>query len=61
MRWYADRGIPEYWLAEPAEGDRWGAVLTRYALARTASGDAAYIKSDVTTLDALERVSASAG
>jgi Uma2 family endonuclease len=55
MQWYADRGIAEYWLAERIEGDSWGAAVTRYALARTASGDAAYIKTDVTTLEAFER------
>lgn len=57
MQWYADRGIVEYWLAEPAEGDRWGAIVSRYALARTAAGDAAYIRTDVTTLAILERAS----
>jgi hypothetical protein len=55
MQWYADCGIPEYWLAEPIEGDRWSALITRYRLARAAAGDAAYIKTDVTTLEARER------
>jgi Uma2 family endonuclease len=30
MHWYAGRGIDEYWLAEPMEGDRWGAFITCY-------------------------------
>jgi Uma2 family endonuclease len=53
-RWYADRGIAEYWLAEPIEGDTWGAPITQYQLARTPAGTAAYVETGRTTLAALE-------
>jgi hypothetical protein len=53
-RWYADRGIAEYWLAEPIEGDTWGALITQYQLARTPAGTAAYVETGRTTLAALE-------
>jgi Uma2 family endonuclease len=54
MQWYADRGIPEYWLATPVEGERWGASITRYKLARTAAGETTYVEVDTTALSALE-------
>lgn len=54
MHWYADRGISEYWLAVPVEGDRWGACITRYTLARTADGETTYVEVDTTALNALE-------
>ena len=54
-QWYADRGIPEYWLAEPVAGDKFGALITRYELARTASGQARYVEIDTVTLAKLER------
>jgi Uma2 family endonuclease len=53
--WYADCGIPEYWLAEPIEGETWGALITVHKLARTTSGEATYIKTDQTTLAELEK------
>jgi Uma2 family endonuclease len=53
-QWYADRGIAEYWLAEPIEGDTWGALITQYQLARTPAGTAAYVETGRTTLAALE-------
>jgi Uma2 family endonuclease len=52
--WYARRGIAEYWLAEPIEGDRWGALITQYELIRTPSGTAAFVEKGKTTLTALE-------
>jgi Uma2 family endonuclease len=53
--WYADRGIPEYRLAEPIEGETWGALITMHKLARTPSGESAYVKTDQTTLAELEK------
>jgi Uma2 family endonuclease len=52
--WYAERGIAEYWLAEPIEGDRWGALIMQYELIRTPSGTAAFVEKGKTTLAALE-------
>jgi hypothetical protein len=55
-QWYAERGIPAYWLAEPIEGQKWAALITRYKFARnTPSGTAAYIEVGKTTLDELKR------
>lgn len=51
--WYAERGIPGYWLAEPIEGQKWGALITQYELARTPSGTAAYIEVGKITLEQL--------
>lgn len=53
MDWYARRGIPEYWLAEPMDGDKWGAYVTRFTLARATSGEATYMRLEATTLTAL--------
>jgi Uma2 family endonuclease len=53
--WYAEVGIPEYWLAEPIEGDKWGALITMYELARAPSGTAAYIETRKATLAELQR------
>jgi Uma2 family endonuclease len=53
-RWYADRGIPEYWLAEPVEGEKWGALITRRELAHTPGGTTAFVETGKTTLEALE-------
>jgi len=53
-QWYVERGIAEYWLAEPIEGDTWGALVTQYQLARTPSGTPAYMETGRTTLTALE-------
>ena len=53
--WYASLGIPEYWLVEPIEGDKWGALITRYELARTPSGTSAYVEIRKTTLEELTR------
>jgi Uma2 family endonuclease len=33
-QWYADRGIPEYWLATPIKGEKWGALIAMYELDR---------------------------
>jgi Uma2 family endonuclease len=32
MQWYADRGIPEYWLATPIEGKKRDAQISRFRL-----------------------------
>ncbi len=53
-QWYAQRGIAEYWLAEPIEGDTWGALITQYQLARTPGGTVTYVETGRTTLAALE-------
>jgi Uma2 family endonuclease len=53
--WYADCGMPEYWLAEPIEGETWGALITIHKLARTVSGESAYIRTEQTTLAELEK------
>jgi Uma2 family endonuclease len=52
-RWYAAAGIPEYWRIEPS-GDTPDAVIFRYKLAKTSSGEAAYVETGVTTLSILE-------
>ena len=54
MHWYAERGIPEYWLAVPVEGERWGASITRYKLGHTADEEAVYVKVDTVSLSELE-------
>jgi Uma2 family endonuclease len=54
-QWYANLGVPEYRLAEPIEGDKWGALITIFELARTPSGTAAYVETRKTTLDELTR------
>jgi len=54
-QWYAELGIPAYWLAEPIEGQKWAALITQYELARTPSGTTAYIEIGKTTLDELMR------
>lgn len=56
-RWYAEVGIPEYWRVE--EGDDGEAVIFQHALARTACGESAYVRTGVTTLTALEPAGAS--
>jgi Uma2 family endonuclease len=53
--WYARLGIPEYWLVEPIEGSKWGALITMYELARTPSGTTAYVEVRRVTLDELSR------
>lgn len=53
--WYAEIGIPEYWLAEPIEGEKWGALITMYELARTPAGRTAYVETRKATLVELER------
>jgi Uma2 family endonuclease len=53
--WYAERDIPEYWLAEPIEGDKYGALVTMYELARTPSGTTHYVERRRVTLAELER------
>ncbi len=55
MQWYADRGIPEYWLAVPVEGERWGASIARFALAPAADGESTYVEVDTVALSALEQ------
>ena len=54
MQWYADLGIPEYWLAKPIEGERWESVITRYRIGRTAAGDVTYVEDDTVRLSSLE-------
>jgi Uma2 family endonuclease len=53
--WYAALGIPEYWLAEPINGDKWGALITMYELATTFSGNVEYVERRRATLDELMR------
>lgn len=52
--WYAERGIPQYWLAEPIEGDKYGAMVTMYELAHTMSGATEYVERRRVTLAELE-------
>ncbi|GAA4694911.1 Uma2 family endonuclease [Phytohabitans rumicis] len=52
--WYAERGIPEYWLAEPIEGDPWGALVTMYELANTLAGSTEYVERRRATLAELQ-------
>jgi Uma2 family endonuclease len=54
-RWYAERGIREYWLAEPIDGDDWGATITMYELATTMAGSTEYVERRRVTLDELTR------
>jgi Uma2 family endonuclease len=49
MQWYADRGIPEYWLVTPIEGNKRDATITRYRLVVT-EGTAGYLHEETTTL-----------
>jgi Uma2 family endonuclease len=51
-RWYAHAGIGEYWRVE--QGEHGEAVIFQHQLARTADGTAAYVRTGLTTLTALE-------
>ncbi|GAA1839389.1 Uma2 family endonuclease [Asanoa iriomotensis] len=53
--WHADRGIQEYWFAEPVKGEKWAARVTIFKLGRTASGAVDYVEQRIATLDELER------
>jgi Uma2 family endonuclease len=53
--WYAELGIPEYWLAEPIEGEKWGALITMYERVQAASGRTTYVETRTATLATLER------
>jgi Uma2 family endonuclease len=53
--WYAERGIPEYWLAEPIDGEPWGSLVTMYELAHTLSGNTEYVERRRVTLAELQR------
>lgn len=51
LRWYAERGIAEYWLAEPiGDGRTLTATITRYVLATSVDGEPLYVQAGVTTL-----------
>lgn len=52
MQWYADRGIPEYWLVTPIEGKKRDALITRFKLA-VIDGRPAYRHESTTTLTQL--------
>ncbi len=53
-RWYAERGIPEYWVAERIEGDTWNALITMSELVGTeGAGPARYRETSRTTLKEL--------
>lgn len=52
-RWYARAGIPQFWRVERSENAQ-DAVIFQYKLAKTSSGEAAYVESGVTTLSILE-------
>jgi Uma2 family endonuclease len=54
MQWFADLGIPEYWLAKPVDGEPWGAAITRYRIARTAAGETTYVEDATVALATLE-------
>jgi Uma2 family endonuclease len=53
--WYADQGIPQYWLAVPIKGEPRGAQVTMYELTQTPSGTAEYVERRRVTLAELER------
>jgi Uma2 family endonuclease len=52
MQWYADRGIPEYWLVTPIEGKKRDAQVTRFRLA-VIDGRPAYRHDSTTSLSVL--------
>lgn len=52
MQWYADQGIPEYWLVTPIEGRKRDATITRFRLT-VADGRPAYRHEATTTLGEL--------
>ncbi|WP_173078864.1 Uma2 family endonuclease [Phytohabitans rumicis] len=50
-QWYAERGIPGYWLAEPIEGDKKNALITMHELKADAN---TYVVTSQATLAELE-------
>lgn len=54
-QWYADRGIPRYWLAEPIDGDKRNAMITMHKLVRSIAGAATYVETQRASLVDLER------
>jgi Uma2 family endonuclease len=52
MQWYADRGIAEYWLVTPIEGDKRDAMITRFRLTVT-GGETGYRHDGAVTLQQL--------
>lgn len=52
MQWYADRGIPEYWLVTPIEGAKRDALITQFKLTVTA-GVPSYRHESTVTLHSL--------
>ncbi len=55
LRWYAERNIPTYWLVEPIDGERLGALITIFDLVRAESGTATYLEREKTTLARVEQ------
>jgi Uma2 family endonuclease len=55
-QWYADVGIPEYWLAKPIEVGNWDARITMYELRPILGSDApVYVETGKVTLSELEQ------
>jgi Uma2 family endonuclease len=51
MQWYAERGVAEYWLAEPVgDGSTLDATITKFTLAANADDEPLYVRAGVTTL-----------
>lgn len=55
LRWYAEQSIAAYWLVEPIDGERLGALVTVFDLVRAESGKATYLERERTTLARLEQ------
>jgi hypothetical protein len=51
--WYAERGIREYWFAEPVDGDDRDALIVMYELATTMAGSTEYVERRRVTLKEL--------
>lgn len=54
-RWYLAHDIPEYWLAEPIEGEKFDALVTMYRKGRNLSGLIEYVEFRQARLAELER------
>lgn len=54
-RWYLAHDIPEYWLAEPIEGEKHDALVTMYRRGRNLSGLIEYVEHLQARLSELER------